>query len=237
MNKLLIIVFSISCFECVSQDRQQFDQLKGGFATILIPFNSSSLNDNANLIAISKKTPLSEKDVLRFVLAGDQQGLQYVFEKYDMETGQSKGTETVKYKFYPAFKIEQKEMWILIVLRTSVDSQSYFLSVYDQKNETSSEAIEINKLDGEEEYKVFKSSYLDNDLKLRVFKYEINREYLKNLKSEPFKSILTETVYQINGSLKLISTNTTKSRCSVSDFYERNKKCADQDPMRNLRVD
>lgn len=236
MNKLLSIVLALNWISCVSQNTDRLEKLKNRFEPIAVPFNSWSLNENSQLIANSKKTPLSQDETLRYILSGNKKALSYKFEKYDMETGESKGFEQRAYKFYPVYRIEQKELLILIVLRTSVNTQSYFLSVYNQKNEKTVEGIEINKLDAEDEYKLVQSSYLDRNLQLRIFKYALNPEYLKNIKTEQNKSIVTETVYQVDGSLKLISKTDKKSQCTVAEFFQKNEKCINDDPMINLPV-
>jgi hypothetical protein len=237
MNKLLSVVLALYCFNCVSQDTGRLENLKRRFELIAVPFNSWSLNENPRLIANSKKMPLSQDEILRYILSGNRSGLSYKFEKYDMETGESKGFEERAYKFYPVYRIEQKELLILIVLRTSVNTQSYFLSVYNKGSGKTAEAIEINKLDAEDEYRLLQSSYLDRSLQLRIFKYAINPEYLKNIKAEQNKSIITEMVYQVDGNLKLISKTDKKSYCTVAEFFQKNKKCIDDDPMKNLPID
>jgi hypothetical protein len=236
MNKLLSIVLALYCFNCVSQDTGRLEKLKSRFEPIAVPFNSWSLNENSRLIANSKKTPLSQDETLRYILSGNRSALSYKFEKYDMETGESKGFEQRAYKFYPVYRIEQKELLIFIVLRTSVNTQSYFLSVYNQKTRKTVEGIEINKLDAEDEYRLVQSSYLDRNLQLRIFKYAMNPEYLKNIKTDQNKSIVTETVYQVDGNLKLISKTDKKSHCSVAEFFQKNEKCINDDPMENLPV-
>ncbi len=234
MNKIFPTLLVLCCFKCISQDLGQLEKLKSRFEPRSIPFNSAFLNENSSLIKISKKRPLSEDEILRYILAGHRSKLEYRFEKYDMETGESKGFETRSYKFYPVYRIEYKELLILVVLRTSANTQSYFLSVYNTTNEKTSEAIEINKLDAEDEYRLFQCSYLDESLQLRIFRYEINPRYLKNLKTEPDKSIVTETNYEIAENVKLVGRKSRHSHCSVVDFYEKNRKCADEDPMKNL---
>jgi len=236
MNKLLSIVLALCCFNCASQDTGRLEKLKSRFEPIAVPFNSWSLNENSRLIANSKKTPLSQDETLRYILSGNRSALSYKFEKYDMETGDSKGFEQRDYKFYPVYRIEQKELLILIVLRTSVNTQSYFLSVYNQETGKAVEGIEINKLDAEDEYRLVQSSYLDRNLQLRIFKYVMNPEYLKNIKAEQNKSIVTEMVYQVNGNFRLISKTDKKSNCSVVEFFQKNEKCIDDDPMKNLPV-
>jgi hypothetical protein len=212
-------------------------ELKNQFELISLPFNSSPLNKNQYLISNSKKKPLSADDALKYILAGNQSGLSYNFEKYDMETGDSKGVEKQFYAFYPVYRIEVKELLMLIALRTSFNTQSYLLSLCNLANGKISEPIEINKLDAEDEYKLLQSSYLDKSLQLRIFNYQVNPDYLRNIKTEQNKSIITEMIYEIDDTIKLISKKSRKSLCSVSDFYEKNKKCTDDDPMMGLPID
>lgn len=236
MNKLLSIVLALYCINGVSQGSSRLERLKRRFEPIGVPLNSWSLNENSRLIANSKKTPLSQDETLRYILSGNRSALSYKFETYDMETGESKGFEQRAYKFYPVYRIETKKLLILIVLRTSVNTQSYFLSVYNQESGQAVEGIEINKLDAEDEYRLVQSSYLDRNLQLRIFKYEINPEYLKNIKAEHNKSIVTEMIYKVGGNLTLISKVEKKSHCSVAEFFQKNMKCIDDDPMKYLPV-
>jgi hypothetical protein len=238
MNKLFLIALAVCCGQCAAQkgDRH-LENFKNQFELISLPFNSSSLNESQNLLLFSKKNQLTGEESLKYLLGNDKNKLEYRFEKFDMETGDSKGFENRSYKFYSVCRAETNRSLLFIVLRVSIHSQSYLLAVYNLEAGKVSDVIEINKIDAEEEYRLVQSSYLNKNLQLRIFKYEINPDYIKNLKTETNKSIITETSYNIDGGVKLLSSKSVKSQCSVADFYSKNKKCAEEDPMQALADD
>jgi len=239
MNKIVLILSLLCVFSaCKSQSHNdEFGSFIERFPPVELPLNTANLNNNDNYISIGgKKNKLDNKQCVRYLFNGDKSKVEYKYEKVDMETGLSKGNVKAEYNIYPAFKAVKGDFLLLGFLQTDIYSYSYVLSVYNRGTNKCLGNIEINKMDADDEFKLVQSALIDNDLVVRIFRYEINPEYLEDItQSNIDKTVITETQIQITDSnLITVERKSKRSQCNVADFFMKTEKCRNEDPMKDL---
>lgn len=242
---LIIITALLFSFSCSSQSKKknnEFDEFRSKFLVATLPYNSSHLNKNSTYISLASKANKLNRDLCaKYFFNDDLSKIKYRYENFNMEEGRSLGMVEEEYNFYPAFRIENKDITLLGYLRTSVDTYEYFVAAFEAKQFKVMDVLQINRVDDEFEVELIEASFITEDLNVHVFKYTVNPEYRKAQKTKnekvDDKTLITYTIYQVDKIKKkfeLLKSETSTSKCSVSDFQQHKTECADGDPFQEL---
>ncbi|MBY0435739.1 MAG: hypothetical protein K2U26_16695 [Cyclobacteriaceae bacterium] len=234
-----IILFNFICCSQPKNKATEFNKFKLLFPIQQLPYNSSTLsNYSVYSILESEANKLDNTSCVKYFFNNDVLKTTYKYESFNMETGESKGMIQDEYSFYPAFRFETKEYVVLGFLKTSISTHEFYIAILKSNESISTDILEINRINEELLPELFEFSTVDKNLGVSVFKYEQSPEYWKDIKSKDKnsvnKTLITHRVFQLDklkGKFKLIKSDSSRSKCTISDFQSKKTRCSEDDPF------
>lgn len=222
------------------QGTNNFDVFLNYFPIIELPYNTENLNNENQIISITKGIKIDKDKCLKYFCQGDVGCIQYYYYIYQMEDASIIDKGLKDYNFYPIGKVLFGSYLGLIYFKSGMYSTKFYLNLF-LKDGTITDSLLINKIAGETEYNEWQASYIEKD-KITTYNYKTNPEYLRKVnfnkdeKSIPH-TIITITTYSLNkdvGKFELLNQEIRYSHCSVDEFVSKAEDCKCDDPMNLL---
>lgn len=239
MKKIPCTILLLFCFaiNASCQNTKDFDVFLNYFPTIGLPYNTTNLNSEKQIVLIAKGKKINRDKCIKYLCQGNAEKVQYPYNIYQMEDGNVIDKGFKDYNFYPIGKKVYPNYIGLIYFKSGMYSTQYYYSLFS-KDGNPKDTLLINKKIGETEYWEWQASYIE-ETKVTTYNYKANPDFLKQVRTITSdetipRTIITIKSYTINhdtGKFELQKQETWYSKCSVDEFASGLENCKAEDPM------
>lgn len=205
---------------------KKFSEFLGTFPDEQLPINTKNLNNDGYY---SKFAIVKNKLSLKFIFHNVIEDQKYYYSFVDQETQRT--TEGFKnYDIRAIFKFTFANFFIICYSKFDQTESMYVLNSYDV-NGILKDSLIINNKEGETEYFLYEASYINPNLNISRYIYEINPD-IYNKKKYIDKNLPQSKITMENfefdaksGKFEKKGQSVKFNKCSVDDFASGNNEC------------